>query len=75
MDNFELAWGYQRRFGVYYVDFATQRRLPKRSAAFYSAVVRANALPPLGKILTPSDFAPPSSWSAQGAGAAMARLG
>ena len=47
MDNFEWAWGYQRRFGLYYVDFGTQRRLPKKSAAFYSEVARSNALPRL----------------------------
>ena len=45
MDNFEWARGYQRRFGLYFVDFATQRRLPKRSAAFYAEVARMNALP------------------------------
>ena len=45
MDNFEWARGYQRRFGLYFVDFGTQRRLPKRSAAFYSEVARTNALP------------------------------
>ena len=45
MDNFEWARGYQRRFGLYFVDFATQRRLPKRSAAFYSKVARTGALP------------------------------
>lgn len=44
-DNFEWARGYQRRFGLYYVDFGTQRRLPKKSAAFYSEVARSNALP------------------------------
>jgi beta-glucosidase len=46
MDNFEWARGYQRRFGAYFVDFGTQRRMPKRSAGFYSDVVAANALPP-----------------------------
>ena len=45
MDNFEWARGYQRRFGLYFVDFATQRRLAKRSARFYSEVARTGALP------------------------------
>ncbi len=45
MDNFEWGWGYQKRFGVVFVDFGTQRRIPKASAGFYSNVVRANAIP------------------------------
>jgi beta-glucosidase len=45
MDNFEWARGYQRRFGLYFVDFATQRRLAKRSARFYSEVARTGVLP------------------------------
>ncbi|MDE1182289.1 GH1 family beta-glucosidase [Paraburkholderia sp.] len=32
MDNFEWAFGYERRFGVVHVDYDTQRRTPKRSA-------------------------------------------
>ena len=50
MDNFEWACGYQRRFGLYFVDFETQRRLPKRSAAFYSKVTQTNELPAGGGI-------------------------
>ena len=46
LDNFEWAWGYQKRFGIVFVDFGTQRRIPKSSAKFYSGVVRANAVPP-----------------------------
>jgi beta-glucosidase len=46
LDNFEWAWGYQRRFGIVFVDFETQRRIPKQSAKFYTDVVRANAVPP-----------------------------
>ncbi|ACY97307.1 MULTISPECIES: GH1 family beta-glucosidase [Thermomonospora] len=45
MDNFEWAWGYSRRFGLVYVDYATQRRLPKASAAWYSRVIRRGGLP------------------------------
>jgi beta-glucosidase len=47
LDNFEWAWGYSRRFGIVFVDYGTQRRIPKASAGFYSGVVRANAVPPL----------------------------
>ncbi len=45
MDNFEWARGYHRRFGLYFVDFGTQRRLPKRSAAVYAQIARTNSLP------------------------------
>ena len=47
LDNFEWAWGYQKRFGIVFVDFGTQRRILKSSARFYSDVVRANAVPSL----------------------------
>jgi beta-glucosidase len=58
LDNFEWAWGYRRRFGLYYVDFGTQRRLPKRSAAFYSAIARSGELPSLSGMLAERDLAP-----------------
>jgi beta-glucosidase len=45
LDNFEWAEGYQKRFGLVYVDFGTQRRIPKASAGFYSRVMRTNQLP------------------------------
>jgi len=44
MDNFEWADGYQRRFGIHYVDFATQMRVPKLSADWYREVIAANAV-------------------------------
>jgi beta-glucosidase len=47
LDNFEWAYGYQKRFGIVYVDFPTGRRTPKASAAFYARVARQNAVPPL----------------------------
>jgi beta-glucosidase len=46
-DNFEWGWGYQKRFGLVFVEFESQRRLPKRSASFYQGVMSANELPPL----------------------------
>jgi beta-glucosidase len=44
LDNFEWGWGYQKRFGIIFVDFGTQRRIVKSSARFYADVVRANAV-------------------------------
>ncbi len=44
MDNFEWADGYTKRFGIHYVDFATQKRTPKLSAAWYREVIKRNAL-------------------------------
>jgi beta-glucosidase len=43
MDNFEWAFGYERRFGIVHVDFETQRRTPKRSALAYAAFLRERA--------------------------------
>jgi beta-glucosidase len=44
MDNFEWADGFEKRFGLYHVDFETQRRTPKLSASFYREVIRRNAV-------------------------------
>jgi beta-glucosidase len=35
LDNFEWEHGYTKRFGLVYVDYATQRRVPKRSGLWY----------------------------------------
>jgi beta-glucosidase len=35
LDNFELAYGYTRRFGICHVDFFTQKRTLKDSAYFF----------------------------------------
>jgi len=42
MDNFEWAYGYTKRFGIVYVDYATQRRIIKRSGRWYRSVIAAN---------------------------------
>ena len=44
MDNFEWAEGYAKRFGLIYVDFETQERLPKRSALAYKAIIENSGL-------------------------------
>lgn len=40
LDNYEWADGYEKRFGIVYVDFETQKRTPKLSAAFYKQLIR-----------------------------------
>ncbi|MDE1928806.1 MAG: beta-glucosidase [Burkholderiales bacterium] len=39
MDNLEWSLGYSKRFGIVHVDFETQQRTPKDSAAFYASVI------------------------------------
>jgi beta-glucosidase len=45
LDNFEWAEGYSKRFGIVFVDYGTQRRVPKASARWYSEIIRENGLP------------------------------
>lgn len=42
MDNFEWAYGYDRRFGITYIDYPTQARLPKASFHWYAECIRQN---------------------------------
>ena len=42
MDNFEWAKGYAQRFGIVWVDFETQERVPKASANWYKEVISDN---------------------------------
>jgi beta-glucosidase len=44
MDNFEWAEGYTMRFGLLEVDFETQARTPRPSAALYSRVIARGGL-------------------------------
>ncbi len=39
LDNFEWALGYSRRFGLVFVDFGTQARIPKASARWYQRLI------------------------------------
>ena len=45
LDNFEWAYGYGQRFGIVYVDYATQQRIPKASALYYSGVATTGVVP------------------------------
>jgi beta-glucosidase len=50
MDNFEWAFGFQKRFGLIYVDYPTGRRVLKDSAYWYRDVIASN-----GTIITQED--------------------
>ena len=42
MDNYEWAEGYDRRFGLIYVNYQTQERTIKDSGYWYSDVIKTN---------------------------------
>lgn len=44
MDNLEWIRGFGNRYGIVYVDFKTQKRTPKMSAAFFRELARYNML-------------------------------
>lgn len=44
MDNFGWTWGYDRRFGIVWVDHGNCRRAPKDSYSWYRGITGARAL-------------------------------
>jgi beta-glucosidase len=44
IDNFEWAHGFSKRFGLVYVDYERQARIPKTSARWYSQAIADNAI-------------------------------
>jgi beta-glucosidase len=44
LDNFEWTDGYSKRFGIHYVDYKTEKRIPKMSAEWYREVIARNAV-------------------------------
>jgi beta-glucosidase len=45
LDNFEWGLGYSKRFGIVYVDYASQARLIKDSGRWYAELARSSAMP------------------------------
>ncbi len=44
LDNFEWAWGYEKRFGIVRVDYDTQERSIKDSGREYARIIAERAL-------------------------------
>jgi beta-glucosidase len=44
LDNFEWAKGYSKRFGLVFVEYGSQRRIPKSSAYWYRELIARNAV-------------------------------
>ncbi|NYD58198.1 beta-glucosidase [Nocardioides marinisabuli] len=45
LDNFEWAYGYDKRFGIVHVDYDTFERTPKASARWYAGIAATGTLP------------------------------
>ena len=46
LDNFEWGSGYSQRFGLVYVDYPTQRRIPKASFHWYAQLIKTATIEP-----------------------------
>ena len=55
LDNFEWAEGYTQRFGLTYVDYPTQRRMPKDSFEWYRRLIASGGRTLLARPLLPAD--------------------
>jgi beta-glucosidase len=52
LDNFEWADGYSKRFGLFFVEFGTQTRIAKSSAAWYRQLIADHAIASRARLLT-----------------------
>ena len=53
LDNFEWADGYKEQFGIVYVDYPTQKRIPQDSFHWYQQVIRSNGASLAGNFAMP----------------------
>lgn len=53
LDNFEWAEGYKQRFGMVYVDYQSQRRIPKDSFHWYKQVIASRGASLAGDFAVP----------------------
>jgi len=53
LDNFEWADGYKQRFGLVYVDYASQQRVPKDSFHWYQRVIETRGASLAGEFALP----------------------
>src|SRR3954453_24056035 len=68
LDNFEWAWGYWKRFGLVYIDYATLERVPKGSFYWYRDFIAAQQV--AGERAAQRDDRPPRLTPRRGSGAA-----
>ena len=54
LDNFEWAWGYEKRFGIVRVDYETQERTIKDSGLEYRRIIAERAIDIPSAVSSPS---------------------